>query len=82
MDTVQRVPRQYRRLNPPPDSAVDKVLDTSGAGDAFNGAYLATRLRGGSAEEEAQSGLMVASRVVTHAGAIVPRSISHPRDSG
>jgi 2-dehydro-3-deoxygluconokinase len=58
--------------------AVDMVADTSGAGDAFNGAYLATRLRGGSAEEAAQAGLMVGSRVVTHAGAIVPKSISHP----
>jgi 2-dehydro-3-deoxygluconokinase len=61
-----------------PAPAVDMVADTSGAGDAFNGAYLATRLRGGSAEEAAQAGLMVGSRVVTHAGAIVPKSISHP----
>jgi 2-dehydro-3-deoxygluconokinase len=65
-----------------PAPAVDIVADTSGAGDAFNGAYLAARLRGGSAEEAAQAGLLVGSRVVTHAGAIVPKSISHPRDSG
>jgi 2-dehydro-3-deoxygluconokinase len=64
-----------------PAPTVDIVADTSGAGDAFNGAYLATRLRGGSAEEAAQAGLMVGSRVVTHAGAIVPKSISHPCDS-
>jgi 2-dehydro-3-deoxygluconokinase len=64
-----------------PAPAVDMVADTAGAGDAFNGAYLATRLRGGSAEEAAQAGLMVASRVVTRAGAIVPKSTSHPRDS-
>jgi 2-dehydro-3-deoxygluconokinase len=61
-----------------PAAAVDMVADTSGAGDAFNGAYLATRLRGGSAEEAARAGLLVGSRVVTHAGAIVPKSISHP----
>ena len=65
-----------------PAPAVDEVADTSGAGDAFNGAYLATRLRGGSAREAAEAGLKVASRVVTHAGAIVPGTISHPRDSG
>jgi 2-dehydro-3-deoxygluconokinase len=64
-----------------PAPTVDIVADTSGAGDAFNGAYLATRLRGSSAEEAAQAGLMVGSRVVTHAGAIVPKSISHPCDS-
>jgi 2-dehydro-3-deoxygluconokinase len=63
-----------------PAPTVDIVADTAGAGDAFNGAYLATRLRGGSAEEAAQAGLMVGSRVVTHAGAMVPKSISHPRD--
>jgi 2-dehydro-3-deoxygluconokinase len=63
-----------------PAPTVDIVADTSGAGDAFNGAYLATRLRGSSAEEAAQAGLIVGSRVVTHAGAIVPKSISHPRD--
>jgi 2-dehydro-3-deoxygluconokinase len=65
-----------------PAPAVDMVADTSGAGDAFNGAYLATRLRGGSAQGAAQAGLMVGSRVVTHAGAIVPKSISHPHDPG
>jgi len=64
-----------------PAPAVDTVADSSGAGDAFNGAYLATRLRGGSAEKAAQAGLLVASRVVTRAGAIVPKSISHPRAS-
>jgi 2-dehydro-3-deoxygluconokinase len=63
-------------------SAVDIVADTSGAGDAFNGAYLATRLRGGSAVEAAQAGLLIGSRVVTHPGAIVPKSVSHPCDPG
>jgi 2-dehydro-3-deoxygluconokinase len=56
------------------------IADTSGAGDAFNGAYLATRLGGGSAVEAAESGLLLGSRVVTHVGAVVPMSVSHPRD--
>ena len=55
-----------------------KVTDTSGAGDAFNGAYLAARLRGGTPIEAARAGLLVASRVVAHPGAIVPVEISHP----
>jgi len=42
---------------PAPQAA--SIVDTSGAGDAFNGAYLATRLRGGSAVEAAESGLAV-----------------------
>jgi len=62
---------------PAPQAA--SIVDTSGAGDAFNGAYLATRLRGGSAVEAAESGLAVGSRVVTHVGAVVPMSVSHPR---
>jgi 2-dehydro-3-deoxygluconokinase len=56
------------------------IADTSGAGDAFNGAYLAHRLRGGSAVESAESGLLLGSRVITHLGAIVPMAVSHPRD--
>jgi 2-dehydro-3-deoxygluconokinase len=56
------------------------IADTSGAGDSFNGAYLATRLCGGSAVEAAQSGLLLGSRVVAHVGAVVPISVSHPCD--
>jgi 2-dehydro-3-deoxygluconokinase len=63
-----------------PAPHVASIVDTSGAGDAFNGAYLATRLRGGSAAEAARSGLALGSRVVTYAGAVVPFSVSHPRD--
>jgi 2-dehydro-3-deoxygluconokinase len=56
------------------------IADTSGAGDAFNGAYLAARLGGGSAVEAAESGLAVGSRVVAHVGAVVPMRVSHPCD--
>jgi 2-dehydro-3-deoxygluconokinase len=63
---------------PAPQAA--SIVDTSGAGDAFNGAYLATRLRGGSAVKAAESGLLIGSRVITHVGAVVPMSVSHPRD--
>ncbi len=57
------------------------VIDTSGAGDAFNGVYLANRLKRGSPDQSAEAALRVASRVVTHAGAIVPASVSHPAKS-
>jgi 2-dehydro-3-deoxygluconokinase len=69
--------RGVRTRLPAPQAT--SIADTSGAGDAFNGAYLATRLRGGSAVEAAESGLAVGSRVVTHVGAVVPKSVSHPR---
>jgi 2-dehydro-3-deoxygluconokinase len=61
-----------------PGPRVDRVIDTSGAGDAFNGVYLAGRLQGDSPAKAAEAALRVASRVVTHAGAIVPALISHP----
>jgi 2-dehydro-3-deoxygluconokinase len=61
-----------------PAPVVEHVIDTSGAGDAFNGVYLANRLLGSSREKAAEAALLVASRVVTHAGAIVPALVSHP----
>ncbi len=53
------------------------VIDTSGAGDAFNGAYLAAILRGAAPVAAATAGLALGARVVSHAGAVVPASISH-----
>jgi 2-dehydro-3-deoxygluconokinase len=50
-----------------------KVVDTSGAGDSFNGAYLAARLNGRNALEAAKSGLEMAAKVVAQPGAIIPR---------
>jgi len=55
-----------------------EVKDTSGAGDAFTGAYLAARLSGAAPVDAAATALKVASRVVTYPGAIAPREISHP----
>jgi 2-dehydro-3-deoxygluconokinase len=55
-----------------PTTAV-KVVDTSGAGDSFNGAYLAARLRGQDAMEAAKAGLAMAAKVVAQPGAIIPR---------
>ena len=50
-----------------------RVVDTSGAGDSFNGAYLAARLRGASPPEAARAGLALAVEVVGHPGAVIPR---------
>ena len=61
-----------------PAPLVGNVRDTSGAGDSFNGAYLAARLLGADPIEAAQAGMRVAARVVTQSGAIVPAAVSHP----
>jgi 2-dehydro-3-deoxygluconokinase len=55
-----------------------EIRDTSGAGDAFNGAYLAERLAGSEPVSAATAALAVAARVVTASGALVRRGVSHP----
>ncbi len=45
------------------------VEDTTGAGDAFTGTFLARRLWGDAPEPALRAGLVAAARVVTAAGA-------------
>jgi len=53
---------------------VDNVVDTTAAGDSFNGGYFSVRLKGGDAAAAAEAGCKLASRVIQHPGAIVPVS--------
>lgn len=69
--TLVRIPGQD--LISVPTFRVDKVVDTTGAGDSFAGGYLAARLLGQSPEIAARSGNKIASIVIQHAGAIIPR---------
>lgn len=57
-----------------PVSAVPtaNVIDTTAAGDAFNGAYLAARLTGESRRAAAEAANTLAARVITHRGALLP----------
>lgn len=51
---------------------VENVVDTTSAGDSFNGSYLSKRLAGGSVTEAAKSGCATAAKVIQHHGAIIP----------
>lgn len=50
------------------------VVDTTAAGDSFAAAYIAARLAGAGPVEAARAGHALASVVVCHAGAIIPRT--------
>jgi len=50
---------------------VDNVVDTTAAGDSFSAGYLARRISGGTAEESARSGHILAGEVIRHPGAII-----------
>jgi 2-dehydro-3-deoxygluconokinase len=54
------------------------VVDTSGAGDSFNGAYLAARLLDCPVEEAARQGLALAADVIAEPGAIIFRNAAGP----
>ncbi len=49
-----------------------KPVDTTGAGDSFNGAYLAARLTGQGCDDALWKGHAIASQVIARFGALVP----------
>ncbi len=55
-----------------PACVTDRVIDTTGAGDSFNGAYLAARLLGIEPIKAALWGHILAAKVITQPGAIIP----------
>ena len=56
-----------------PAEPVENVIDTTAAGDAFNGAYLAARMNGLTPEAAARAGQAMAAKVIQAPGAIIPR---------
>lgn len=61
---------------------VIKPTDTTGAGDSFNGAYLAARLRGHSITQAVTMAHQLAGQVIKSPGAILPRLPSSASSSG
>ena len=55
-----------------PACSIEKVLDTTGAGDSFNAAYIAARLLGIEPVKAVQWGHQLAAIVVAYPGAIIP----------
>jgi len=55
-----------------PVATLVKPIDTTAAGDSFNGGYLAGRLSGQSPTQSARFGGQVAAAVIQHRGAIIP----------
>ena len=61
---------------PPPE--VLNPVDTSGAGDAFNGGYLAARMNGAGVGDAARAGHALAGWCVMRGGAIPARDLAAP----
>ena len=55
-----------------PAEKINKVIDTTSAGDSFNAAYLAARLQNYAPAQAAKFGHKLASVVIAHPGAIIP----------
>jgi 2-dehydro-3-deoxygluconokinase len=53
---------------------VERVVDTTAAGDSFGAGYLSRRLLGHSAADAAAFGNRLAARVIQHPGAIIPEA--------
>jgi 2-dehydro-3-deoxygluconokinase len=67
-----------RQAEVPPPQLVQPV-DTTAAGDSFNAAYLAARIRGAEPEQAARAGHRLASAVIMLPGALIARE-AMPRD--
>jgi 2-dehydro-3-deoxygluconokinase len=56
------------------DTVLAKPVDTTAAGDSFNAGYLSARFTGSSAVNACRAGHSLASKVIQHKGAIIPKT--------
>jgi len=56
-------------------SAVDDVVDATGAGDSFNAAYLAARLQGADLAQALLAGHQLAAQVIRMPGALIDKTV-------
>ena len=56
-----------------PTERIERVVDTTAAGDSFAAGYLARRLAGADPVDATRYGNRLAARVVQHRGALIPR---------
>ena len=63
-----------KELNWVPGVVVENVVDTTAAGDSFNGGYIAARMQNLSPVKAVEWGHAVASQVIQYPGAIIPLS--------
>jgi 2-dehydro-3-deoxygluconokinase len=54
---------------------VDNIVDSTSAGDSFNGAYLAARIKGQGVLEAVKFASEVAALVIQHSGAIIDKKV-------
>lgn len=58
-----------------PPLQIDKIIDTTAAGDSYSAGYLAKRILGGSAEQSAIAGHNLAGTVIQYRGAVIARDV-------
>jgi len=63
------------QVNFSPVVPVDKVVDSTSAGDSFNGAYLAAKINGQGVEEAVKFASKIAALVIQHSGAIIDKKV-------
>lgn len=58
-----------------PSLIIDKVVDSTAAGDSFNAGFISTYIQRLSYQEACENGHKLASTVIQHKGAVIPKAV-------